>query len=272
MNKKFLQKWKLFIDSLKLKSNFLYIILYDLLFYVIFVPIFLLFSLVLNNKAAALDPELIANIDAASITNVTAAQTQDLRLLAQSMQNFIYFFAIGIILLIIICLLAFTLSRASIWNYLLKKKFNFKHYLKFNLLNILLAVILAVIIIIILILRTVIIMPLVLVSLNFALLISSLLFLIIFTAIIYFVSLIYINYTKTTKISEAFNKTFKLLKTKFADISYSYLFILVVSIIISLLARLIWFLPFYLQRYFNFAVILIFLAWMRIYIINVIKK
>lgn len=265
-----MEKWKLFIDSFKLKSNFLYIILYDLLFYVIIIPLFILFTVILNKKSAAIDPEILSKFT--TMTNITAAQTQELELMAQSMQSFFYFFIMGIIFLIIATLLAFTLSRTLIWNHLLKKKFNLKKYLKFNILNILLAIALAIVFLIILKLRMPVMTILVNISLNFVLIVSSLLFLIIFMAISYFASLIYINYTLTAKVFNSFDKTFKLIKNKFENISYSYVFILITAIIISLIARIIWLLPFYIQKYFNIGVVILFLAWMRMYIIDVLKQ
>jgi hypothetical protein len=270
MNKKLAEKWKLFIASLKLKSSFLYVVIYDALFWITAWILFSLFIFILDKKASAIDTDALSGF--AALTNITAAQTQELQQLAQSMQGLFYFSIFGIIFLIAAALLLFTLTRAFIWNHLLKKKFNLKKYLRFNLLNILLAAILVIILLIIFIIRMPVMAFLVNISVNLALIVSSILFLIIFTAAAYFVSLAYINYTLTGKIFNSFDKTFKLIKNKFADISCSYLFILTAAIAVSFIAKLIWLLPSYVQKFFNMAVVILFMAWMRIYIVNVIKQ
>ncbi|MBW2966298.1 hypothetical protein KY342_04300 [Candidatus Woesearchaeota archaeon] len=269
---KFQEKWRLFLDSFRLKSSFLYVILYDLLFYVITIPLFILFPWLLNKKLAGIDPEILSRITSTALTNITAAQTKELEMAVQSMQNFFAFFIIGIIFLAIASLLVFTLSRALIWNFLLKKKFEKKSYFKFNVLNVLLAVIFAVIIFILARLRTLIVMPLVSASVLFAFIVTSLLFLLIFVAIIYFVNLVYLNYTEKSNVLGSFGATFELIKNRFLDIYPSYLFMVMVSIVISLVAQIFWLFPFAIQRYFNFAVFILFAAWMRIYILRVIKN
>ncbi|MBW2981349.1 hypothetical protein KY343_00585 [Candidatus Woesearchaeota archaeon] len=263
------EKWKLFINSFKLKSNFIYIALYDLLFYSVMI-LFILFSNILEKKSAAIDPDILSKLTSA--VNVTAAQTQELQQMAQSMQSFIYFLIFGIIFLTIAALLIYTLSRTLIWNNLLEKKFDLKKYLKFNVLNIVFAVILGIILYIILRLRMSVMLFLVDISIDFALIVSSILFLIIFTAISYFSSLLYINYTLKPEIFNSFSRTFKLIKNKFQNISYSYLFIFITAILASLIARIFWLVPFQIQQYSNIVIVILFAAWMRIYILNVIKK
>jgi hypothetical protein len=264
------EKWKLFLDSFRLKSNFLYIILYDLLFYVITIPLFILFPFMLNKKLAGMDPDILYKMG--SVMNVTAAQTQELEMAVQSMQSFFAFFVFGMIFLAIASLLAFTLSRTLIWNYLLKQKFDLKHYLRFNVVNIIIAVFLFIVYLIISKLRIAVLTPLVNISLIFAFVVSSLLFLMLFSAITYFVNLVYINYTKKSEIIGSFSAAFKLIKSRISDIFPSYLFIVAVSIIISFIAQLFWLIPFAVQRYLNFAVFILFAAWVRIYILGAIKR
>jgi len=248
-----LEPWKLFIDSIKnfkgifgvpeifkeflrtfrFKSNFLYILFYDLLFYGVIVPLFSLFSFLMNKKMVAVDPSILSNFNPSSLTNVTAAQTQQMQLALQSLQGFMYTLIIGIILLIIIGLLVFTLTRTLIWNHLLKKKFDIKKYLKFNLLNLLLALLAVILYVIIRIIAPFIINPLIRISFNFALFVSATLFLLIFIAVIYFVSLVFFNYTKKEEVFGSISKTFKLIKTIFHKIYISYLFILIYSFSLS---------------------------------------
>ena len=268
MNKKeFKEHWKILTDSFKLKADFLYIFFYDLLLYGIMIPLFSLFIFILNKKAEAVDPNILSNLN--SVMNITAAQAQQIQQASQAVQSYLYTFLGAGLLFIIIALLAFTLTRALIWNHLLKKKFELKKYLKFNLLILLLAFLAVILYIILRIIAPLIINIFLKISINFALILSSILYLLVFMAIIYFASLIYINHTKTGKIFNSFSKTFRLIKTKFQKISISYLFIFLVSIIVVLIAMLRWLLPYYLQMYFNYAVVLSFLAWMRIYITSV---
>jgi hypothetical protein len=274
MNKKILEEnLKLFIDSFRSGTKFLYILGYELLFYAVVVPLYLLFSSILDRKLEAINAmDILSKISQESMMNVTAAQTQEIELLAMSLKNIISFFIIGLIIFIIVALLVYSLSRNLIWNYLLKKKFDRKTYLKFNLLNITLAIMLAVVLLILSVLRIPVIIALANISVDFAVVFLSSLFLVFYIAIIYFIYLVYINYVKTSKVFKSFNKTFKLIKTKFANIGISYLFILVFSIVISIAARLIWLLPAAIQTYFNLAVVLLFLTWMKVYIADVYKQ
>jgi len=270
MNKKdFLENWKIFFNSFKLSSDFLYILFYDLLFYGIIRPLIYLFSYLMSRKMSAIDPDILSKLN--SLANVTASQSLQIQQAAQAMNSFFYTLIIGVILMILITLFAFTLTRALIWNHLLKKKFDIKKYLRFNLLNLVLAVILAVILYILLKIRIGITGLFVKISFNFAVVLSGILYLLIFIAIIYFVSLVYINYTKKAEVFGSLTRVFRLIKTRFQKISISYLFILLASAVITLIAMLRWLLPVYLQSYLNYALVLIFLAWMRIYIVKIIK-
>jgi len=267
---KFRDKWQLFLDSFRLKSSFLYISLYDLLFYLIAVPLFILFPLMLNKRLEGIDPDILSRISSADLTSVTATQTQELELAVKSMQSFFTFFILGVILLFIVSLLVFTLSRTLIWNHLFKKKFDWKNYLKFNAVNIILSAAILIIVFISLRLRTLILMPLVSVSVLFAFIVSSLLFLLTFMAFNYIINLVYLNYTQKPKIFGSIKETYKLIKNKFSDIYPSYLFIVFASIIISFISQLFWLIPFAVQRYLNLALVILFAAWMRIYIKRVV--
>jgi hypothetical protein len=273
-NKILSENLKLFADSFKSKTKFLYVLGYDLLFYLIIIPLFFLFAGILNSKLGTINTmDIMSEISSGQpLTNITAAQAQQMQMLGAALQNLIYFFIIGLIIFIIVTILVFTLSRNLIWNYLMKKKFDRKTYLKFNLLNILFLVLILMVFLILAGIRIPVIMALANISVNFAVYVSSIVFLIFYIAIIYFMYLVYINYVKTSKISKSFRNTFKLIKTKFANIGISYLFIFVFSIIFSVAARLIWLLPAALQIYLNLAVVLLFLTWMKIYVSDVYKQ
>jgi hypothetical protein len=244
-----------------------------LLFYAIIVPLFFLFSFILNKKLESINGiDILSEITPESMINASAIQVQELQALALTMTNFVYFFIIGVIVLIVVAILAFTLSRNLIWNYLLKKKFNYKTYLKFNLLNIVLPILLAILLFILLVIRMPFITAIANISVTLAIYVAALLVLIVYLAIIYFVYLVYISYVKKPKVFKSIRNAFRLIKTRFANIGISYLFILVFSIIISAAARLIWLLPAQVQTYFNLGVILLFLAWMKLYVADVYKK
>jgi len=249
---KITNQWNLFLKSFTLKPVFFFIIAYDLIFYAIITPCILIYKNIQLKKAAALR---IANLE----TYVATASPAEMQALIQSMKSFIYFTIIGAILLLLIALFSYSFSRTLIWNYLLKKKFNTKKFLKFNLLNLFLG------------LFTLFLLSILLVFIRISLPIFITLFYFILVAIFLFIFLLYMNYINIGKIFKSLALTVEKFNKK---IGIAYLFSIAVFAVILLLMFLLNLIirtP-YASTVTSLALLIIFTAWMRLYILSAVKE
>ena len=244
--------WNKFKESWRVDIRFLYVFLLDLLFYAIFVPCFLLYVFFINKKAEILG-NILGTQDVASY--MTAASEFELSLMTIDMKSFVLTFIIGAIIVFLIGLFAYSLSRILLWNLLAKKKFNFVKYLKFNLLNLMLLI------------------SLLIVGLIYSLLmfISRLVFAILFLflalAVIYFIFILYLEFVKTGRIFHSIGNTFKKMDKRV------YLLSLPVFLIISFILTVIGlFISQNLYSIIAAAVYILFAVWMRFFVFETQKE
>jgi hypothetical protein len=177
-----------FKKSFKIDTTLIKIILFDLLFYAITIPSFILMGIFLNKKSQGIDL-------AALNQNILAKSAEEVQLLATQMQNYFISFIGAIILAIIIVLAAWSLSRGLIYTNLLKKRLTWKYFFKTMGLNLLFAII-AIILLVFFSVLVQAIMP----SVN--------LFLLVALIIIYFIMLSMIYFTETGKVFKGIGKAF----------------------------------------------------------------
>jgi len=243
--------WQIFKESWKLDIRFLLVILFDLLFYAIIVPCFFLYAF-LTNRSAGILQSILGAKDTASYLS-TASQFE-ISMMTGNLKSFVILFIAGAVILFFVGLFSLALSRTLIWNYLLKKRFSFKRYLKMALL----IIVLFVGIIIVLLVSSVVML------LNRTA--FSILFSLLMLFLFYFVFNAKINFTKTGKIFDSIGNAFKnidrnvyllclipFIVVMLITFATSFMFAQVLNIIISMI------------------LIILFSSWMRLFVLETQK-
>lgn len=231
--------WEFFRDSFrKPGKNYLFVILYDILFYLgIYLSLILLKTTLESLNISTAEPESLEYLKDAAASNVLTQLT-------------FYF-----ILFIIIIILIYTLFKGLIYCKTLNKKFSLKYYYKFILLN--------------------------LIWLTSCILISYALlrllpnfyfFLLLLILWAYFTLILYIDFTEKLKIKSAIESLYKIGIMNFHKIITPYLYALAVFIIIALVSMLFIFIPDLLSSILSSILLLLFMAWLRFYLADAIKK
>ncbi len=226
-------------------KEFIFILLYDLLFYAIFIPCSYLFAFAINKKTNAID---LSALEQQTINTVSIAESE---LILSQMQSLVTWMVGLGILLASIAILSWSLSRGLIYTRLLKEKFNKKYFIRFALLNLIVLIIIAILSIVIFSL----------VSIHpYALL----LYIPFFAIASYFITLTYIKFTKNIKIFKSIKRG---LKAGFTKNIIPALIILGIFILLNLLASI---LPYNIIIYT--ALLLVFMAWARMYFVDEVKR
>lgn len=231
------------------------------------------FSNVLEGKAMGLlqGQDSVEDLQAYFLT----APAEELESYASEIKGFVIVFIISLILILALSLIIYSLSRSLLWHHLLKKKFTFKEFWKWNWLNlfILLAVfiyslIFTIIKAIIMVLVTVFNVPHLTLSVDYIL---------SFFALIFFLILLFLTYKNFVKEY----KLFKSIKLAFNDLGkkWSSLWptLLGSFIIAALITFLMYVVGLQLQLYpiplmiVNFVVTFLFLSWFRVYLLDCVE-
>jgi len=246
--------FKDFIDSFKPKISWLYIMLFDFLFYGISILVIKAVGSYLTKKSAA--------INLPDITNLNALNPADLEAIAMQMQNLFITIVVLITLVLIVILLGWSLSRGLIYSILLKKKFTKKSFGKFTLLNLFLFITIFVILVFFTAVGAVL-----------ATLITSYryVFFVIFLAIIYYLSLNYIFFTKKNKVFESIGKALTFGTKNMLTLFIPCLLILIVSLLLSRL-QLIISIQAQIAPFLSLVIFVIFMAWARNYFVQTVEK
>jgi len=247
-----MNKWKQFKESFKLKINFVHVILLDLVFYLIMIPVTYLAVFLMQAQAD--------KIDITGLQSAVAAETPDLmqmQAMVGELQAFLIMVIVTAVLFFIVALFSYSFSRSLIWNYLLKKKLRIGKYLKFVVLNLMLVIPAAVLSL----------LPFVFIGAS--VIVSAVLFYIVMTAVAYFVFMLYMEYTKTGKIFASIGNAFKRINEKTA-VSYllcllAFGVLMVVYLLISWLGKM----EIVGATIFFLILALLYFAWMRLYILKV---
>ena len=243
-----------FLDSFKFKKNFLYIIGYDLLFYIIAVIFVKLFGFIIEKMSSGVDMSILNR----AVLDPSPAQVEIVTQTVMGAKAVVYVFAIFVVLYLVILLFAWSLSRGLIYCTLLKKKFNSKYYWKFLLLNLVFFV------------------PLLIMFFSFVYVIKELpyaiyvlMFLIL--AVSYFLTLSYIKFDH--KVFKAIGSALEFGFTKIHKMLIPFVLILlmffVMSFITSGVNRMV---SFGLKPYVSVVLFVVYMAWARIYFVRVVEK
>ncbi len=243
-------QWQIFLNSLKLKKNILYVILLDLLCICATFVLSLFYSLATSKIAASLQ-----NLDLANIAAMGAEGLEQYAALKGAMYLFLIYSAI----LFILILLAYSLFQGLIWNTVLKKRFTWKYFGKFSLLNL------------IWVLAWLIISILLLFILKDAVIILVILTYVLLFVMFYLTTILYVMFTKKRKMWQSIKDTFNIGKRVHLFI-LPYLLVLGLFIVLNLVLIIFSLLPQQIYMFINLIILLAFFAWFRFYISDVIMK
>ena len=245
----FKSEFKEFFNSFKLKFNFLQIILFDLTFYAAVFLTSIVSTKIMEAKGTGLDTSMLTE------QALTAASEAELAVFASGFKGFIIAAFAVIIIMALVVLLGWSLTRGLIYTNLLKKKLTKTYFIKSVGLNIVLAIIVFVVMMFISVLLQMQIQAIIYFS---ALLLGS---------IIYFISLIYIQFTKTLKVFESIGEGLSFGTKKFHKLLMTVVLILIVGAILNYLVSFLPYSIFLIMIFF-----IVYLAWAKTYFVNTVSR
>jgi len=247
----FKKELTVFLNSFKLKFNFIQILLFDLIFFAITVPGIYLVSLMINKKGAEIDTAMLTQ------EALIGASEAELQLLTSQMQGLIAWTIASFVILALIILITWSITRCLIYGNLLKKKVTptyFKKTIGFTL-------ILSIIFIIL--------VPFIAALVKTQTMFFAYFSLAIFLALIYFAVLSYIQLTKKNKVFASIRKGIEFGAKNFKKLLLPIILILVVGYIINQILAL---LPKSQKLTVIFILVLAaYMAWARIYFVDRVK-
>ncbi len=251
MNRFFKNNINAFVESLtKIDLRLLYCVLYDIISYGLISLGFRVYQSLLAKLLVKMPPiELLQGLDTTS-----AELTQTLAMLKDVFFGLISYS----IILIIFIFLVWCLFKGLIWNTVFNKKFTFKFYKKFLLVNLLWFVIWLI--------------PIVLFFIFVKQNVLVYLLIIIFILMIYLTYILYIESIKIKKIKEIIKSTFKI---GFKKIYCFVIPIIVMILVFLVLMQLYWLfkgLSQVIQAIIFLIILLVFIAWTRFYMVNVVEN
>ncbi len=259
-----------YIHSWKLDIRFLYTFIIDGVIVTLLLFLFLGFGKLLEAKAYAISGgKTVEEVKMALLS----ATPETAELFLQNVKTFAYLFILGSIIVVILALFLFSLSRAVLWYHLLHKKLTAKNYWRWNIITLVMLLLLIPYLLLLLLLRL---------GINILLPISSdttytivtqgvsFLFVVFFFVILF---LVYHSFAERYKVWESLGQAFHQFKVRGRALWMVFLFSFLTGIIISLLFSLIKnkFLLYQtplVQSIIGAGVLLLFLSWMRLYLLK----
>jgi len=255
-----MKPFKNFLKSFKLDKRFFYSFLADIGFWVAMALIFRLAAFVLNSRAQALSR---GRTTEELREYLLSAAPEQLQAMAGQMQQFVWIFIISAVLFAIVFWALYSLSRKVIWSVVLKKKLEKKKYWKWNWLNT---------IVLCFFVLTVVVYGIVKIILaRGSILMMQVLMAMFFLAFFYLMFLVYYSFIKKYEVWAGVGDAFKQIKEKFKPLAVSYVFALLTLIALAFLLMLLaTVVPQGYLFFLNAVVVLAFLAWLRLYVVEVL--
>ena len=252
--------WNLFVKSFKeFDTKVIFIVLYDLIFFSIVYISFITLAKLIQNKAL--------NINAPQLEQLTQLQQTEIIQASSQLNNLWLYIYIGVILTLLIIFIAACIFKGMIWFKIAGKKANKKTIIKLIRTRALFLLISIGFIIAII--------PL-FISLSVAIKAQSLISVIILSTIIGLLWLIFINiknlmYIYFTTTTNPIKKAFRIGIKKIHLLILPYIIMFIIFIIISQLYWLYNFMPGNISTIITVLILLVYLAWFRIYLYTIVK-
>ncbi|TKJ17699.1 hypothetical protein CEE44_04165 [Candidatus Woesearchaeota archaeon B3_Woes] len=183
-------------------------------------------------------------------------QQTEISQISSQLSNFLWSIFVGIAIVALVTFIAMCIFKGLIWFRIANKKFNFNYSKKFILLNLLWFLIW--------------ITPAILLFFVLKKEIIAYLLVIITILLLHFTNLLYISFTKNPKLS-SIKKAFKIGIKKIHLFILPYLIAIIIFLVISQLYWLYNFMPGNTSTIITVLILIIYLAWFRIYLYNVVK-
>ena len=241
------QNYTLLINSFKrINLKILLILIFDILFYFIFIQVGKFLLKVITKKAD--------NVDLTQ--NLIDLNQQAANNLLSSMREFFLFFAFSIILFLILMIISWSIFNGLIWSIVSDKKFNLKFFKKFFLLNLICLQIWFLLII----LFAIIMKPQT----------AAIFMIIILIIAFYLTNILYPLFLKENRIRKI-KEAFKLGISKIHYFIVPYAIIIALFLIILNAYNLI-IVKIYPNPYVLYGIILLFIAWLRYYFVEIVTS
>lgn len=244
--------FKDFVNSFKPKISWLYIMLFDFLFYGISILLVKAVGSYLSKKSASII------LPTGDLMSMPAEQLEPILL---QLRNYFIATIVSVVLAFIIILVAWSLTRGLIYSLLLKKKYSKSYFKKSILLNLFLSV-------------DIIILLTFFVSIG--LLLQDLargyvyVFYAVFLVIGYYLSLNYIFFTRKNHVFESVGKALTFGTKNLPKLIIPCLIILIISTVLSNLVPLI--IPVQILSFASLVIFVAFMAWARTYFVHEVEK
>jgi hypothetical protein len=249
----FKKSYKIFINSFKkIDLRIFFIVFFDLVFYFLVFLIGISTKIIFENYLYANLPQILSQLE-----NPLQLGEESLRDLLSNLRWFLFFLVVMAVLPLIIIIIDWSIFKGVAWGLTIKRKFNFKFFLRFFLLNLAWLGLFVILIFLFAFAfkRT-------------ALPIYMSILLIIW---IYFTNIIYTLFIKNPNI-KSIKKAFKLGFTKIHYFTLPYFILVLILIIIYFIMNLITLLPYGIGFTIMILMLLFYLAWARFYIVDVIES
>jgi len=259
---KFKKQLMEYLDTFKLNRKFLYIFSLDTGFWIVVWLFFFFLTGILNRQVEAIS----GGKSVSQLRDlILSSSPEQLHALTAQLKIFMASIIGGAVVYALLFLALYSLSRFLIWNLLLDKKFNIKKYPKWNLLSIVVGILLLLTIVV----YYVVLFPILLLQTS---VLEQILIILFLVGFLFLVSVIYANFAKTNKVWTSIGKAFEDIKVHFKTIAVSYglaiLTLIALGLVLFLLMKFI--VPYEFSLYLIILGLLAFLAWLRLYVVEVL--
>lgn len=259
-----------FKESFKFKKIFLKIFLIEAIFFSLIYFLWVLVTKFITYKNATFSPgQTTDQIKEFLVT----APPEELSVFLSHLKS--YFFSVfgSFILFVVLAILLFALSQGLIWHLIKGKKLTLKHYSRWlGLISIFGFFFLATFFVYLFI--KFIIILLIQSHANWVSPVSQIMNLIYLLAVLFIFFLASYHLADSGKVFKSIGEGFMAIKHKFSGISWSYLFSLLLAVAMTLVLYLVFRYVLAVQpyvNYFNAVISLLFLAWLRLYLVKVLS-
>lgn len=262
--------FKNFISSFrKLDRKFIFSFLIDSAFAGIVSLVYLLVYKLVQWKGQYFDNFTSEEIKEVLVT----AAPEEVSAMASHVKTYLITFFGSFLLYTILIIVLFSLGQSLIWHLLLNKKLNKKVFFKWNLFTLVLFIVFSVSFLIFILFKAFVLLLLQGINVTVILTIGHLLNILYLLIVLYLFSLLCYHFTKENRIWLSFSQTFASIKHQIKKLLPSFFLTLAVAIVLSLITIAVFtLLPALINYliYFNIIIILLFLAWFRIYLVKIV--
>ncbi|MBU0470854.1 MAG: hypothetical protein KKA62_03910 [Nanoarchaeota archaeon] len=264
--------FKNYLDSFSFKKRFWQIFAVDTATLFILTALWMTLGNLLTARAFAISGG--KSIEELKAVMLSGSLNANEALLA-SIKSFVYIFTIGIIIATILTFIIFSLSRMIIWEKILKNKFSWKSFSKWNGLAVLVFFISLLYLLIFSLARMIFNLSTLSLGENTYLTLLQFLNYFFFLAFLIFVFVLFYSFTEVGKVWQSVSHASHIIKTRWSRLWKQFLLIyltgLIVGFFISYLQRFFFQYPDWVYPVINLGLLLLYISWLRLYLLKAIS-